>query len=306
MGRFVKPLFFRLGQFAISFLTLIFLSFGLLKFFPGSPLNDERNLDPQVLASLQKFYGLDQSIGEQFTLYLKRILSGDLGASMHFTGRSVQSLILEFGKTSAFLGLVAFLVALLGAFAYSLFTRKFQILKQKSDFSLMLAMSVPTLALGPFCIWFFGFHLQLLPVALLETPISYLLPVALLSLKPMISLSRVLSSSLDLVLSEKYIQTARSLGFSDWKILSHFALKNSLTSFLSQAGPLFASLISGSFLVEVLFAIPGLGLHFVDSVLNRDWPMILGLTLFYGAILMITQLVTDLLILVADPRVKSL
>jgi len=225
---------------------------------------------------------------------------------MHFAGRSVQSLIFEFGRTSAFLGLLAFIAALAGAFIYALCTRRFQMAKQRADFFLMLAMSVPTLALGPLSIWLFGFHLQLLPVALLESPISYILPVVLLALKPMISLSRVLSSSLDLVLQEKYIQTARALGFSEWRILSHHALKNSLTSFLSQAGPLFASLISGSFLIEILFAIPGLGLHFVESVLNRDWPMILGLTIFYGAILMLTQLITDILILTTDPRVKTL
>lgn len=225
---------------------------------------------------------------------------------MHFTGRSVHSLIFEFGRTSAFLGGVAFIAALLGAFGYSILTRRFQSAKGKADFALLITMSIPTLALGPFCIWFFGFHLQWLPVALLDRPINYLLPIGLLSLKPMISLSRVLSSSLDLVLQEKYIQTARALGFSEWKIIHTQALKNSLTSFLSQAGPLFASLISGSFLIEVLFAIPGLGLHFVESVLNRDWPMILGLTLFYGGILMLTQLITDILILVTDPRVEAL
>lgn len=295
-----------MGQFAISFLTLIFISFCLLKFFPGSPFNDERNLDPLVLQNLQEFYGLDKNLPEQLFLYLQRLSTGDLGASMHFTGRSVHSLIFEFGRTSAFLGGVAFIAALLGAFGYSILTRRFQSAKGKADFALLITMSIPTLALGPFCIWFFGFHLQWLPVALLDRPINYLLPIGLLSLKPMISLSRVLSSSLDLVLQEKYIQTARALGFSEWKIIHTQALKNSLTSFLSQAGPLFASLISGSFLIEVLFAIPGLGLHFVESVLNRDWPMILGLTLFYGGILMLTQLITDILILVTDPRVEAL
>lgn len=269
-------------------------------------MNDEKNLDPQVLQNLTQFYGLDQSLSEQFFLYLKRIFTGDLGTSMHFIGRSVQSLIFEFGQTTVVLGSVAFGIALIGAFLISILSRVFKSQRKPTDFLMLVLMSMPTLALGPFCIWFFGFYLQLLPIALLERPSSYLLPVFLLALKPMISLARVLGSSLDAVLQEKYILTVRSLGFSEWSVVSRFALKNSLNSFLSQLGPLFASLISGSFLVEIMFAIPGLGFYFVESVLNRDWPMILGFTLFYGSVLMLSQMLTDFLIFLSDKRVKSL
>jgi oligopeptide transport system permease protein len=306
MGRYVKPVLARLLQFAVSLFILIFLTFGLLRFFPGSPWNDEKNLDPQILANLQEFYGLNENLSSQFFIYLKRVFSGDLGSSMHFVGRSVSSLIWEFGQTSALFGFSAFFLALVFAFLFLLVTRLSKAHSEKGDFLLLCLMSFPTLALGPLCIWFFAFHLQWLPVALLESRSSYVLPVLLLALKPALSLSRVLSSSVDHVLEEKYIQTARSFGHSEWKILTKWALRNSLTSFLSQAGPLFASLISGSFLIEILFAIPGLGSQFVESVLNRDWPLILGLTLVYGAILMLTHLVTDLLVFLADPRVESL
>lgn len=306
MGRFVRPFFLRLGQFAVSLLTLIFLSFGLLKFFPGSPLNDEKSLDPLVTLTLQEFYGLNKNIFEQFLLYLERLIHGDLGTSMYFTGRSVGSLILECGKTSGLLGLLAFALAIGGAFIYALTTRNFPQAKGWADRVLLILMSIPTLALAPACIWFFAFYLRWLPVALLETPQSLILPVILLSLKPMISLSRVLSSSLDQVLIERYIQTARAVGISESKILRKFALKNSLTSLLSQVAAVFASLISGSFLIETLFAIPGLGQQFVESILNRDWPMILGLTLFYGILLMLTQMITDLLIAFNDPRTEAL
>jgi oligopeptide transport system permease protein len=306
MGRYLKPIFLRLGQFAASLLILLFLCFGLLRFFPGNPLNDEKNLDPQVSESLKQFYGLDQSLTEQFIIYVKRVLTGDFGASMHFVGRSVESLMLEFGRTSFSLGVAAFAMAISGAFAFAIFSRLSQVQKRKYDFLLVVIMSAPTLALGPLCIWFFGFYLKLLPVALLDSKASYLLPLFLLSLKPMISLARVLASSLDQVLQEKYILNARSLGFSQWQIVSRYALRNALNSFLSQAGPLFASLISGSFLIEIMFAIPGLGFHFVESILNRDWPMILGFTFAYGSILMITQLITDFLIVLSDPRIKAI
>jgi oligopeptide transport system permease protein len=306
MGRALKSLLNRFFHFFISLLILIFLTFGLLRFFPGSPWNEEKNLDPQVLAQLQKFYGLNQSLSEQFFTYLQRLASGDLGMSMHFPGRSVSSLIWEFGKTSAFLGLSAFLLALVLALTYLLVTRQMKTIRSFSDRWLLILMSLPTLVLAPFCIWLFSVQLQIFPVALLESPLSYVLPVILLSIKPGIALARVLAASVDQILSEQFIQTARSFGYSESSILMKWALKNALTSFLTQAGPLFASLISGSFLIEVLFAIPGLGFQFIESVLNRDWPLILGLTLVYGTLLMLTQMLTDLLILWMDPRVEAL
>jgi oligopeptide transport system permease protein len=306
MGRYLKPLALRLLQFFLSLLILLIMTFGLLRFFPGSPLNDEENLNPQIQAHLQNFYGLNESLSTQLSRYLQHVITGDFGSSMHFVGRSVNSLIFEFGQTSAFLGFLAFFVSLIGAFLYSFLTRFYASRRQSADLSLLVLVSLPSLALGPFLIWLFGFYLNWTPVALLDSPISYVLPVLILAFKPTLALSRVLSSSLDSVMDQKYIQTARAMGFSQQQILLKWALKNSMTSFLSQAGPLLASLISGSFLVEILFAIPGLGLHFVESVLNRDWPLILGLTLFYGVILMITQLITDLFIFSVDPRVETL
>lgn len=289
----------------VSLLILILFSFGLLRFFPGSPLQQEEALNAQVLEELRRHYRLDENLFSQFLHYLGQMLSGDLGSSMHFVGRTVQSLIWEFGRTSFILGASAFVIALCFALAYSLLSRYWK-MERKADAILLCGLSIPSFALGPLLIWFFGFHLSLLPVALLEQGSSYILPIFLLALKPAFSMARVLSSSLDLVLREKYIQTSRALGFSEAQILSKWALKNSWLPLLAQIGPLFASLISGSFLIEVLFSIPGLGSHFVESVLNRDWPLILGLSVFYGSLLIFSQLLTDLLSRQADTRVKSL
>jgi oligopeptide transport system permease protein len=305
MGRSVKLVFIRSVQAFVSLLVLILFSFGLLRFFPGSPLQQEESLNPQVLEELRRHYHLDENLLSQFVKYLGQMLTGDLGWSMHFVGRTVQSLIWEFGRTSFVLGVSAFAIALSFALVYALGTRYWKV-EQKADALLLCGLSIPSFALGPLLIWFFGFHLSLLPVALLEQPSSYILPIFLLALKPAFSLARVLSTSLDLVLREKYIQTSRALGFSEAQILSKWALKNSWLPLLAQVGPLFASLISGSFLVEVLFSIPGLGSHFVESVLNRDWPLILGLSVFYGSLLIFSQLLTDLLSRQADARMKSL
>ncbi len=285
---------------------MIFVTFGLLRFFPGSPLNEDESLSPLVQAQLENFYGLKDSLFVQWEKYLEHLIRGDLGSSMHFVGRSVGSLIFDFGKTSALLGLLAVFAAVIFSVTYSFMTRLRRSTSSPSDFSLLILISLPSLALAPVLIWLFGVYLNWTPVALLQSPTSYILPVLLLALKPAVSLSRVLSSSLDEVLGQKYIQTARAMGFSQTQILLKWAFKNSLTAYLSQAGPLIASLISGSFLIEILFAIPGLGFHFIDSVLNRDWPLILGLTLFYGFFLMLSQLITDLLIFAADPRVETL
>ncbi len=306
MGRYLRPLALRIFQFFLNLLILFFVTFGLLRFLPGSPLNETENLSPLIQAQLEKFYGIHESFGSQLELYLQHVIQGDFGFSMHFVGRSVLSLISEFGQISATLGVAALAISFLGALLFSLLSRLNFKYRKSSDFVLLVLISLPSLAMGPFLIWFFGFYLNWTPVALLESPISYVLPILVLALKPTLALSRVLTSSLDLVLEQRYIQTARSLGFSQKQILLKWALKNSLTSFLTQVGPLIASLISGSFLVEILFAIPGLGFHFIDSVLNRDWPLILGLTLFYGVVLMLTQLITDLLIFATDPRVKAL
>ncbi len=305
MGRSIGLVFYRLCEAFVSLLILIFISFGLLRFFPGSPLNQIETLDPMVAEQLKQSYHLQDSFWSQFTQYLHQILSGDLGSSMHFIGRTVQSLIWEFGQTSLSLGLAAFVIAMGFALAYTFFTR-YKKCEKKSDTILLWFLSVPSIALGPFLIWFFGFYLNWLPVALLEKSASYILPIALLAFKPSLTLARVLSSSMDATLKENYIQTARALGFSEAQVIGKWALRNSWIPLLAQVGPLFASLISGSFLVEVLFSIPGLGSHFVDSVLNRDWPLILGLSIFYGSLLIFSQLLTDLLSRKVDPRMKAL
>lgn len=296
----------RLLQLLVSLLVLSLLCFGLLKFFPGSPLADEFAVDPVVAAELQKFYGLNEDLLTQMQIYFTRVLRGDLGTSMHFPGQSVKSLIWNFGKTSAILGLSAFCFALLFSFAYSYWTRRFSFrYRAEMDFFLLWGISLPTLAVGPFLIWLICIQADLLPVALLEKPSSFVLPIFILALRPAFSLCRVLSFSLDGILRTQYIQVARSLGFSEEKILLKWALKNAMTGYISQVAPVLVGLISGSFLVENLFAIPGLGFHFVESVLNRDWPLILGITLFYGLFLLTAHWIADCLLEYFNPKLRA-
>ncbi len=306
MGRHLIRTLFRLSQFVASLFFLVVLCFGLLKFFPGSPFVEETNLNPAVVSELQKFYGLDQTLPVQIQTYLSKVVRGDFGTSMYFPGRSVKSLIWEFGQVSLLLGILAFILALLVAVAFAYWSRRESFrFKAKADLFLIAGISLPTLALGPLLIWVICVKLDLLPVALLQTPASYILPVIVLAIRPALSLARILSLNLDDTLKEKYIQVAKSFGFSDRKILLKWAFKNSLVGTISKAGFIAANLISGSFLVEILFAIPGLGFYFVESVLSRDWPLILGITLFYGLLLLTVQFISDLLLEAINPRGKS-
>jgi oligopeptide transport system permease protein len=306
MGRSLsRQILVRLLHFLISLLALIGLCLGLLRFFPGGPFSQEESLDPLVVSELRRFYRLDEDLLTQFWNYIGRISTGDFGTSMHFVGRSVRSLIWEFGQMTLLLGMAAFICALIFAVVFTLVTRN-QGLEKSADRLLLLGLSIPSFALGPFLIWFFGFYLDWLPVARLESALGYILPILLLSFKPAIILSRILSSSLDAALQEPSVRTLRALGFSEKSILGKWALKNAWIAFVAQVSPIIGTLISGSILVEVLFSIPGLGFQFVDSVLNRDWPLILGLAVFYGSILLLVQLVTDLICVKLDPRVQSL
>lgn len=308
MGRYLKPVLFRFSQFLISLFILIFLCLGLLQFFPGSPFVDEKKFDPAVVAHLEDFYGLNQNFISQFTNYLGRLLQGDLGQSMHYDGRSVQSLIAEHGIYSLQLGGVAFMIAVIFSLIFSLIVlsrRNLQVKKTYQVASLIL-LSIPSFVLGPMMIWLFAFYWDLFPSALLESSRSYVLPLFLLSFKPTLTLTRTLTAQLESVMKEKYIQTAKAMGFSQWSLLTKWAMKNALLTYFSQLGFIFAYLISGSLLIEILFAIPGLGQQFVESILNRDWTLVMGLTLFYGALLMFAQFISDLVISILDPRVESL
>jgi oligopeptide transport system permease protein len=307
MGRYLRLFLLRLAHLFVSLFILIFICLGLVQFFPGSPFVDEKKFDPIVVAQLESFYGLDKSFPEQFLIYVQNAIHGDLGQSMHYAGRSVRSLISEHGWYSLQIGGIAFLLAMTLSLLISVsMALKKKSIKSKFQLLTLLGLSIPSFVLGPFLIWFFAFYLDLLPAALIEQKSGYFLPILLLSFKPTLTLTRTLSAQLESVMLEKFIQTASAMGFSQYSIVCQWALKNALIAYLSQLSFIFAYLISGSLLVEIIFAIPGLGQQFVESILNRDWTLVMGLTLFYGAILMSAQFISDLAIAVIDPRVESL
>ena len=295
----------RLLQVLLSLWLLATITFFLMRAFPGSPFDDEVTLHPDVRAQLERQYDLGKSASEQYLKFLGGLVQGNFGTSQFFAGQDAKDIILHTFPVTLTLALGALLLAILagallsfwavlsrpGYLAYEVITLSF--------------LSTPILLAGPLLILVFGFRLNILPVALLESPLSYILPIIAVSLRPMASISRLLYTNLSDNHREDFLRTSRALGFSEVQILLKWNLRNSLVPLLAYLGPLAAVLMAGSTMVEVVFGIPGLGSQFVESVLNRDSSMVIGLTLFYGFFILIFQLVVDVLVAVLDPRVRA-
>jgi oligopeptide transport system permease protein len=280
------------------------LSFLLLRFLPGSPFLDEQALNPLVKEHLNTHWGLHQTVLAQLGHYLLGLLQGDLGLSMVDPTQSVQELIRLSFSQSFILVLGAFLFSVIGAILLSLISQRFQ----KSllfDQTMIALQALPSLFLAPLLIYFFGFYLNILPVAFLSSPAHYILPILALALRPMALLVRILKTSLRQNAQQEFVRTAKAKGVGPTQILFKHILRNSWIPFLNYLGPLAMTLLSGSFLIEILFAIPGTGSAFVQALSERDYTVITGLALCYGVILIMTNILSEILIKVADPRLRE-
>lgn len=300
-------LFKRLLEAALTLFALIFLTFVLLRLLPGGPFDEESALHPLVREKLSQSWALDGSFFEQFFSYFMSVARGDLGWSLSDPSRSVGALIREGLMQTLSLNLLALiLIFVLGsAVALAGSLRPGGRLDHFMNSVTIALISLPSLFLGPLLIWIFALQLDWLPVAFLESPWHYILPVLTLSLRPSAYLARLLSSSLKEAHGTDYMRTAKAKGLNPRQMLIHHALRNSLLPVLGYSGPLIVGLISGSFMVEVLFAVRGLGTAFVESLGHRDYPVVLGLTLFYGGLLIVVSLLLDVAMKMADPRLRE-
>ena len=293
----------------IGFVTLFVLgsaTFFLMKATPGSPVNGERfkSKEAQELAIIR--YGLDRPVFEQYTMYLNNLAHGDLGESYVKEGVYVDKTIADTFPVTARLGGVAFLFALvvgitLGTTA-ALSKRKW--VNNVCMFVATIGVSVPSFLLSMFLIIIFGVELRLLPFVGLRTPANYVLPVSALSLYPISMIARLTRSSMLEVMKQDYIILARSKGTSYKMVVIKHALKNAMLPVVTYAGPAFAFMLTGSFVVETIFSIPGTGKEFVSNISNRDYQMIMGLTLFLGALIITFNIITDIVAAMIDPRIK--
>lgn len=306
-GYLVRFVLKKFLEMILSLVILATLTFCLLKILPGGPFDEETALNPLVKQKLQQHWQIEQSWIQQAGSYLQALSQGDLGVSMVRPERSVSEIIQQGVQNTLWLNLLALGLIVSGALLISvcaIYYRRTWI-ESLIDQSIIAALSLPSLFWGPFLIFLFGFYWNLLPVAFLTSPRHYILPLLTLCLRPLASLIRILKNNMSDIIDQDYIRTAKAKGVGPWQILTRHVLKNSMIPFLSYLGPLLVSLLSGSFLVEMLFAVPGLGSEFISSLNDRDYTLIVGLTLFYGALLILVNALIDVLLKWADPRLRE-
>jgi len=303
-----KTMFYILKRVLLALLTIwvvITITFFVMHAVPGGPFMSEKAISKEAQAALEAKYGLDRPLFEQYVTYLRDIVTKfDFGPSLKQRGRNVIDIILDGMKTSAKLGVIAACGAavvgvVLGAVA-ALRRNKFI---DKVIMVLTTAfISMPSFIMGTLLLLFFSVQLGLVP-ANGSTSAGLLLPVITLSLSPLANNARLSRSYLLDVLGQDYTRTAKAKGVAGKKIIFGHALKNSLIPVLTYLGPMLAFIVTGSMVVEQIFAVPGIGRQFVSSIQNRDYTMIMGTTIFLASLIVILNLITDILYKVVDPRI---
>ena len=285
--------------------TVATLTFIIMHWVPGGPFDSDKILPPEIIANIEAKYHLDKPLPLQYLLYMKQLLQGDLGPSYKYLGRDVSDIIRDTFPVSFTLGLCAVLVVLgLGIPAGMISAYwKNSLLDRSVLLFAAMGISVPSFVLGAILVWIFSHHWHLLPPALWEGPRHMVLPAFALGAGFAGYIARLTRTTLLDVLDSDYIRTARAKGLTESTILFKHALKNSIYPIVSVMGPLTAGLITGSFVIEYIFSIPGMGRFFITAVTNRDYPLIMGVTLVYAVLIVIANTIVDMVYSWLDPRV---
>jgi oligopeptide transport system permease protein len=289
-----------------TLLVLATLTFFMLRLAPGGPFDSERAFPAAIQMSIEKHYGLDLPVHEQFTRWLGGALRGDLGESFQYLGQPVGELIVQALPTSLLLGCWALLLSVflglpLGAIAA---WQRGKAWDAGAMFVAVSGVSLPSYLVASLLVLLFSIHLGWLPPALFDDWRSMVLPIVTLGLRPMAMIARLTRASMIESLTSDYIRTAHGKGLSEPVVVFKHALRNSLIPVITLLGPIAANLVTGSFLIEMVFQIPGLGKYFVSAIINRDYPLVMGVTLVYGSILIVANLAVDALSGLADPRIR--
>lgn len=297
----------RLAVGLVTLFLLATITFFLMHIIPGSPFAGESTkLPAKVLERLYEKYGLDKPIMEQYVIYMKNAVRGDFGVSIYRKGKSIDKIIAGGLPYTARLGAVSVCVALvMGIFlgTVAAFTKK----KWLSNLVLVLAtagVSMPGFLLSVLLLLLFGVVLQWLPFVGLGSPLHYILPSIGMAFAPISMIARLVRSSLREVMKQDYMVLARAKGTSEKLVIWRHGLKNAMLPVITYAGPMIATLLTGSFVIESLYSIPGIGAEFVTSITNRDYTMIMALTILYGSFIIIANIVTDIVNAMIDPRIK--
>lgn len=296
----------RIASSLLVLLAIISITFLLMHAIPGGPFTNEKNLPAAVLKTIEEHYRLHDPLWQQYLDYLASLARFDLGPSFKYAGRSVNDIIRESFPVSLQLGSVSIgLAILLGVPAGALAALRQN--KWQDYVTMVLAtagVSVPSFVLATVLVYVLAIQLGLLPAAMWGGVEYMIMPALALAAHPMAFIARLTRASMLEVLAQDYIKTARAKGLPPTLILYRHALKNALIPVITYIGPMSASVLTGSFIIENIFAIPGLGRHFVTSIYNRDYTVILGVTIFYSLLIIVLNLLVDLIYPLLDPRIK--
>ena len=302
MGYIIKRIF---NAFIVLWIVIT-ITFFLMHAIPGGPFTAEKSLPPYVLHSIEERYKLNDPLYKQYGDYLCNLVQGDLGPSFKYPGRSVNDIIKDGFPVSFKLGIEAILIAIIIGIPAGILAgvKKDKWQDRAVNFFTTLGVAVPSFVVAALLIYVLSTKLHLLPAAMWNGWRYEIMPALALSGMPMSFTARLTRSSMLDILSQDYIKTARAKGLSWSKVLIKHALPNSLIPVVTYLGPMTASILTGSFVIETIFAIPGLGQYFVTSIYNRDYTVILGVTIFYSVIVIVLNMVVDLLYPLLDPRIK--
>lgn len=296
----------KLALFVFSLFFVATLTFVLMNSIPGDPFQQEEAVPEEIMKSLYAHYGLDKPLTEQYLLYLKGLITFDLGPSFKYENRTVGEIIYDGFPVSLVLGSEALVLSIFFGILLGSIGAAFRS-KAQDHLAMLFAVigiSIPSFIVATFLQYVFSMKLSLLPVARWGTLAHTILPAVSLSALPTAFIARLTRSSMVEVLEQDYVLTARAKGLSRFRVICQHVLKNSLIPVVSYLGPLSASILTGSFVIEKIFGIPGLGGWFVTSITNRDYTVIMGVTMFYSTLLLLAVFLIDIAYGIMDPRIR--
>jgi len=298
----------RLLQAIPVLLVVITMTFLLVHSAPGGPFSADKAVPAEVLEALEAQYNLNQPLWQQYISYLSDVVRGDMGPSFKYPGRSVNELIYSGLGTTAELGFYAMLVAIfIGVIAGVTASMRPNTMQDYVPMTAaMIGICMPSFLLGPLLVLIFGIHLDWLPVSgWNQIPGDKILPAITLGTGYAAYIARLSRGGMLEVLSQDYIRTARAKGLSEFLIIGKHALRGGLIPVVAFLGPAFAGLLGGSFVVETIYQIPGLGRFYVQAAFNRDYTMILGTTVFFATLIIVFNLLSDMLAVWLNPKLRQ-
>ena len=304
----VKYIFKRIGAGIVSLFVLITITFFLLHIIPGGPFSpaENRNVPPKILEKITEQYGLNDPIPEQYVRYLKNLAQGNLGTSFKKQDTTVNELIAQGFPVSAKVGFWGVLISLaigvpLGVVAA---VKRGKWPDGAAMVFATIGVSVPSFVICVLMMYFFCERWKIFPSYGLTSWKHYILPVFCMAFSQIAYITRLMRSSMLETMRQDYIRTERAKGVPEFAVIGKYAMKNSLLPIIIYVGPMVAALLTGTFIIEKMFSVPGLGRYFVTAISDRDYSVTLGLTLFVGALIIVVNIIVDIMYALIDPRVK--